>query len=211
LPAIVFLALLGTLLTNSDRALRAFKDISPLDDDIDQLFLDRIRIMTKAMMLSIVVVAVVQGLVTGLLMALGGTPHVIPLTIAAMILAILPGGAAIIAVPVGIAHLLEGNIRAGLVIIIGSLTLVSAVANQVRPWMVSKDAYLNRAVMLLSVFSGLALFGMLGVVYGPLIMVLFTTMLEVYLQCFRPKTPSVTLGDVNVESLGQLESDEPID
>jgi predicted PurR-regulated permease PerM len=194
-PTIVFTSLLGTLLSNSQRAIKIFKDLSPLDDSIDQLFLDRLRIMTKTMMLSIVVVAIVQGVVTGLLMALGGTPHIVPLTILATILAILPGGEAIIAIPVGIAHILVGNTWSGIIIILGTVTLVAALANQVRPLLVSKDAYLNRAFMLLSVLSGLAIFGFMGVVYGPLIMILFTTMLEVYLTYFRPGQPSVTVAD----------------
>ena len=203
LPTVVFISLLGTLLTNSDRALQLFKEISPLDDAIDQIFLDRLRIMTKVMMFSIVVVAIVQGLVLGLVMALVGTPHVIPLTVAAMIMAILPGGVAFVGVPVGILHLLQGDIWAGLIVIVGSLTVVSSVANQVRPRMVSKEAYLNRAFMLLSVFSGLALFGFMGVVYGPLIMILFSTMLEVYMKYFRPQAPSVVLSTV------EADADEP--
>jgi predicted PurR-regulated permease PerM len=133
LPTIIFISLLGTLLTNSGRTVQLIKDLSPLDDSIDQIFLDRMRIMTRAMMLSIVVAAIVQGLVTGLLMAIGGTPHIVPLTLLAIILSILPGGAAIIAVPVGLAHLLAGNMWAGLLIIVGSVTFVAALQHQVRP------------------------------------------------------------------------------
>ena len=48
------------------------------------------------------------------------------------------------------------------------------------------------AGVLLSVFSGIALFGFMGVVYGPLIMILFTTTLEVYLKYYRPGAPEVT-------------------
>lgn len=191
-PTVVFISLLGTLLTNGQNAVQLFKELSPLDDNIDQIFLDRLRIMTRAMMFSIVVVAVVQGSVTGLIMALGGTPHIIPLTVVAIILSILPGGAAIIAVPVGLAHILVGHTTSGILIILGTVTFVASLDNQVRPRLVSKEAYLNRAFVLLSVFSGVAVFGFMGVVYGPLVMILFTTMLEVYLSYYRPGPPSVT-------------------
>lgn len=203
-PMIIFVSLLGTLLTNSRRTVQFLKDLSPLDDTIDQLFLDRMHIMTKAMMRGIVVVAVVQGVVTGLLMALGGTPHIVPLTLLAILLSILPGGAAIIAVPVGVTHIMVGHNWAGILIILGTITFVAGLNNQVRPMLVSKDAYLNRAIVLLSVFSGIALFGFMGVVYGPLIMILFTTVLEVYLACYRPGPPEVTValsdGEVTAES-----------
>lgn len=197
MPAIVFMAVLGSLLSKSDHAVDLLKKLSPLDDGIDQLFLDRMRIVTKSMMLSIVVVAIVQGLVTGLLMWLTGTPHVFGLTLLATLLAILPGGAAIIAIPVGIAHIINGDLWAGTIIIAGTLTFVSALANQVRPRMVSKDVSINRAFMLMCVLSGIAIFGLFGVVYGPLIMILFTTTLEVYLLYFRPDKPSVVASTGN--------------
>ena len=83
---------------------------------------------------------------------------------------------------------------------------VAGLDNQVRPLLVSKDAYLNRAFVLLSVFSGIALFGFMGVVYGPLIMILFTTVIEVYLKYYRPGPPEVT---AEVAADGQsIESDD---
>ncbi|MFN2201986.1 MAG: AI-2E family transporter [Caldilineaceae bacterium] len=193
LPVIIFVVVLGTFISNGERAIAILKALSPLDDDIDQLFLDRMRSITRSMMLSIVVVAVVQGIVTGILMAIAGSRHLIALTVLATLLAILPGGAAYIAVPVGIMQILSGNVWGGALVIIGTLTFVSALANQVRPRMVRKDVFLNRAFMLVCVFSGLAIFGALGVVYGPLIMILFTTVIEVYLGYFRPGEPSVTI------------------
>ena len=208
MPAIVFMSLLGTLLSNSEKAINLLKKISPLDDTIDQLFLDRIQIITKSMMLSIVVVAIVQGLATGLLMGLMGTPHIIGLTLLACLLAILPGGAAIIAIPVGIAHIINGNIWSGIIIIAGTVSLVAALANQVRPRIISKDVNINRAFMLMCVLSGIAIFGLFGVVYGPLIMILFTTTVEVYLQYYRPSEPSVVASTSSAQP--QIESLWPI-
>ena len=190
-PFIIFISLLGTLLTNGDRAVALIKRLSPLDDAIDQLFLDRLRIMTRVMMRSIVVVAVVQGLVTGILMGIGRTPHVVPLTILAILFAILPGGAALVAVPVGLVHLYIGNTWQGALIIVASVTFIAGLDNQVRPLLVSKEAYLNRAFVLLSVFSGIAMFGFMGVVYGPLIMIFCSTTIEVYLTYFGPSPSDV--------------------
>ena len=208
LPMIIFFSILGTLLTNKRQAVEIFKELSPMDNSIDQLFLDRMRIMTVAMMRSIVVIAVIQGVVTGLIMWVGGTPNIIPLTLLAILFSILPGGAALVGVPVGLAHIVAENYWAGALIIFGTITFVASLDNQVRPMLVSKDAYLNRAFVLLSVFSGIAIFGFMGVVYGPLIMILFTTTLEVYVKYYRPRAPEVTLADEQ-ESLRELE-EQPI-
>ncbi len=196
-PFVIFYVMLGSILTNHERLIALVKSISPMDDTIDQLFLSRMAIMTKAMLKSILIAAVAQGLVLGLLMALTDTPHILPLTALAMILAILPYGAALVGVPVGLIHLFVGNTFEGVFILLGSLTFIAALDNQIRPLLVSKDAYLNRAFVFLSVFSGIALFGFMGVVYGPLIMILFSTTLEVYLEYYRVDTPNTL-----VESAG---------
>ncbi len=202
-PAILFISLLGTFLANGKRVIQLIKEISPLDDAVNQLFLDRLNIMARAMILSIVVIAVIQGAVTGLIMAVGGTPHILPLTLLAILFSILPAGAAVIAVPVGLIHFLVGNTWEGALIILASVTIVASLDNRLRPLLVSKDAYLNRPFVLLSVFSGVALFGFMGVVYGPLIMIFVSTTAEVYLKYYRPGLPTATVGKDDEPQTGQ--------
>jgi predicted PurR-regulated permease PerM len=207
-PAILFISLLGTFLANGTRIIQLIKEISPLDDAINQLFLDRLNIMARAMMLSIVVIAVIQGVVTGLIMAIGSTPHILPLTLLAILFSILPIGAAVIAIPVGLVHFLVGNTWQGAMIVLASVTVVASLDNQLRPLLVSKDAYLNRPFVLLSVFSGVALFGFMGVVYGPLIMIFVSTTLEVYLKYYRPDLLTATVELDDGPQIGQTAGDD---
>ena len=50
----------------------------------------------------------------------------------------------------------------------------------------SKEAYLSFALVLLSALGGYELFGFFGVVYGPVLMILFLTVLEVYETYYAP-------------------------
>ena len=52
--------------------------------------------------------------------------------------------------------------------------------NLLRPRLVPRGAYLHPMLLLLSVFGGLSVAGLVGVVYGPVIMILFVTTIEVY-------------------------------
>ena len=99
--------------------------------------------------------------------------------------AILPLGVAIITIPVGVIHLVLGNTWQGALIIVISLTIIASMDNWLRPRLVSKKAYLNPPLVLLSVFGGISLFGFFGVIYGPIIMILFVTTIEVYLDYYR--------------------------
>jgi predicted PurR-regulated permease PerM len=56
-----------------------------------------------------------------------------------------------------------------------------------RPRLVPKSARLDPALMILAVFSGIALFGFIGIVIGPIIMILITTTLQIYQEVFYKK------------------------
>jgi predicted PurR-regulated permease PerM len=182
---IIFLAIVGTLFPTYEHAFQTLKDLSPLPDELDQLYITRFVAMTKAMFKGILVIAVIQGIVAGLLMAATGTWYVFLLTLLAIFVAVLPMGVNVLTVPVAIVHILMGNTWQGIVIIAGSLLLVSNIDNLIRPRLVSRDAYLNPALILLAAFGGLSLFGLLGVIYGPIIVIFFVTTIEIYLKHYR--------------------------
>jgi predicted PurR-regulated permease PerM len=54
-----------------------------------------------------------------------------------------------------------------------------------RPFLVPRDARLNPALMLLSVFAGIAMFGAWGIVIGPVLMILIVTTVDVYLAVYK--------------------------
>jgi hypothetical protein len=93
---------------------------------------------------------------------------------------------------------------------------------------VSKEAYLNFTLMLLALFGGLKLAGMLGMIYGPVIMILFLTTVGIYAERFVPsdepeiaalpaggesETPLQVTGDANEteSNIGELEETESAD
>ncbi|MCB0314762.1 MAG: AI-2E family transporter, partial [Calditrichaeota bacterium] len=54
-----------------------------------------------------------------------------------------------------------------------------------------KETELNSALILLSAFGGLNLFGFLGIIYGPVIMIFLVTTIEIYLEHYRLDQPAV--------------------
>jgi predicted PurR-regulated permease PerM len=123
---------------------------------------------------------VAQGLVTGLLFWLAGVPYSPLLTLVAVVASMFPLGASLVAIPVGVGLAIVGKYVGAAVVLLGYFLLVSNIDSFLRPRLVSKEAYLNFALVLLSALGGYELFGFFGVVYGPVLMILFLTMLEVY-------------------------------
>jgi predicted PurR-regulated permease PerM len=94
-------------------------------------------------------------------------------------------GGGILAIPIGIAMILTGNIAGGLIVILGHLLIVTNVDNILRPRLVPDEAKLDSALMILSVFSGIALLGFLGIVVGPVIMIIIVTTISVYREVYK--------------------------
>ena len=75
-------------------------------------------------------------------------------------------GISLIAWPVGIILILNGDFWQGIFVIVAFLIVVANIDTVLRPVLVPKGAYLNPALLMLSVFGGLALMGFIGAPVG---------------------------------------------
>jgi predicted PurR-regulated permease PerM len=205
----IFLGIVGALLPHYHSFADRLRRLSPLDDEIDNIFLRRIKVTVHSMFLGIFVIAVAQGLVTGGLFWMAGVPYSPLLTLVAVVASMFPLGASLVALPVGIFLLATGRYIAGLAVLGGYFLIVSNVDTFLRPRLVSKEAYLSFALVLLSALGGYELFGFFGVVYGPVLMILFLTVLEVYERFYLPD-PTVPV-DVAASLSETIEAEVELD
>ena len=84
--------------------------------------------------------------------------------------------------PVAILLLLGGNVWQAIIVIVMLIVVVGNIDTLLRPMLVPKAAYLNPALTVLAVFGGLQLLGFVGLLYGPVIMILLVTSIEVYIK-----------------------------
>jgi len=156
-------------------------DIVPFPPEITQLFMDKIDSMITAMFKGTFVIAIAQGAAMGLVLWIAGVPYVIFFTLISMFLSLVPLiGISLVAWPIGIFLLLSGSIWQGLFVIGAFILIVANIDTALRPVLVPKDAYLNPALLILGVFGGLSLMGIIGALYGPVILILLVTSIEVY-------------------------------
>lgn len=181
--------------------------LSPLPTAVTRLYLQKATAMLNAMFRGVFVISFAQGAAMGLLLWLAGVPFTFFLTVLSMFLAVLPViGVFLVAWPVGIILLLTGQIWQGLLVIGGYLLVIVNIDNLLRPLLVPKEAYLNPAFVLLSVLGGIELMGLLGAFYGPVILILLVTTLEVYSEYFAATPVAETPVYEDVGSSGRIPS-----
>jgi predicted PurR-regulated permease PerM len=131
-----------------------------------------------------------QGLIGATLLYIGGLHQVFFFMFLLLtVLSIIPLGSGVVTLPIGVILLFTGQVWQGLVVIIGHLLIVTSIDNILRPHLVPKSVHLNSALTILSVFAGIAMFGFLGVVIGPVVMIMILTTIQLYVAVQQQKAP----------------------
>ena len=179
--SIIFLFVFLSLLKNQKTLVRTAHSLNPLGEEISRLYLSKIAAMTRAMVRGQFIIAVAQGFTDAGLLAIAGLPDLFFFFFVLLTaLSIVPLGGGIVAIPIGIIMILTGNVWGGVLVVAGHILIVTNIDNVLRPRLVPKEAKLYSALTLLSVFAGLKMFGFLGIVIGPVIMILIVTTIRVY-------------------------------
>lgn len=184
--AIIYIYVFFSLLKNQKAIIDTTSALNPLGDRISELYLYRMGAMTKAMVRGQFIIASCQGLVSAIGLAIAGLPELFFFFLVLLtVMSIIPLGAGIITIPIGAIMILTGNIPGGILVIANHLIIVTNIDNILRPKLVPKDARLDPALTMLSVFCGLAAFGFPGIVVGPVLMIVITTTIQMFLEVYR--------------------------
>lgn len=186
--SIIFLFVFMSMLKNQKYIIQVIKKINPLGERSAEMYLDKIGSMTTAMVKGQFSIAFMQGIVDALLLWAVGFDYFFFWLVVLTFLSIIPLGGGIIVLPIGVLMILFGNVWGGLILILGHIFIVTNIDNVVRPRFVPKNARLDSALTILSVFAGLAMFGFLGIVIGPVIMIAIITTINVYLENKKDNT-----------------------
>lgn len=180
LQTIVFLFSFFAFHTRQAGILKALYSISPFDDELTSLYLTRIGAMTRSMFTGQLLIAVLQGLASALAMfAIGMGQYFVLFWIFFTLMSFIPLGAGLITIPMGIIAMLLGNFWGGLIVIANHMLIVSSIDN-IRPWLTPREAQLPPLLTLLGALAGVQAFGFLGVIYGPVIMIVIMTTVTTY-------------------------------
>jgi predicted PurR-regulated permease PerM len=184
--AILFLYVFLSLLTNRDKVLLLIRRLNPLGEDITDLYMSKMGAMVKGTVMGQFVIAICQGVAGAASIYIAGFHQGFFLfAVLLSALSVIPLGSGIVTIPFGIGMILFGNVFGGAFVILFHLIVVTNIDNFLRPILVPRAARLDSALMLLAVFSGIAMFGAWGIVIGPVLMIVIVTTISVYLAVYK--------------------------
>lgn len=137
--------------------------------------------VTRATLKGSLVIGLVQGGLAGAAFALAGVPGSLFWAVLIAVLALVPGiGPTIVYVPVLLYLALGGRYGVAVGVGVWCFGVVSTIDNFLRPRLVGKDTKMPDLLILLGTLGGLAFFGAVGIVIGPIVAALFLTVWELY-------------------------------
>jgi len=124
---------------------------------------------------------IIQGILGGFGFAIFGlhSPFLLGTVIAFM--AFLPViGASVVFIPAGIILIVQGKLWLGIGYLIYNILYSSIIEYVIKPRLIGKRMQMNSFFVFIGIIGGIKLFGMIGIVYGPLIITIFLTLAEIY-------------------------------
>jgi predicted PurR-regulated permease PerM len=156
------------------------KSILPFSKEVEKKIFENTYGLTASIIYGQIFVGLIQGIIVSLGLFLFGVPNALLLTLVACIAGIIPiFGPVVVWVPVTIYLIAAGNPFAALGMSIFGL-ISSVIDNILKPIIVSKRTSIHSSVILIGMVGGFFLFGMLGLILGPLVLAYLLVILEIY-------------------------------
>lgn len=186
LGSVLLLFLLYYLLKDGSQLVAWLQQMTPLRQDIQEQLYAEAYVTTWAVLKGHVLVAFVQGLVAGVGLFIVGLSHVVFWTAVMMVLELFPiiGVAAVLG-PAVLYLAVTGRVLAAGFLLIYGLTAVAVVDDYLRAMVVDRESALHSATVLVGVFGGVYLFGVMGLFYGPIVIGFFKVLVQLYNEHYR--------------------------
>lgn len=182
------------LLVEHDRLLNYVFRLSPLPEDQARRLFTKFDEITGAVLIGNGICSVIQGVLGGIIFAAFslGPPVLWGLIMA--VLAFLPIlGIGLVLIPATLLLGLKGNL-AGAVILLSLYVIITIVIEYfLKMKMVGHRVRMHILLVFLSIIGGLSTFGLLGIIYGPLIITAFQTLAEIYLGSYERHVKNLSL------------------
>ena len=148
--------------------------------DVENRLIHSSKAITISVIYGQIVVGIIQGIIVGLGFFIFNVPNPLFLTLLAILAGMFPIiGTAIVWIPVIIYLFIAGSIFPA--IGVAAFGIVSSVIDNIlKPIIVSRRTRMHPLLILIGMVGGLLLFGIFGIILGPLILAYVLILLEVY-------------------------------
>lgn len=168
------------LFKEGESALARLRQTLPFEDEHSDRMIAETHELIIASVLSSLVTAVLHGVVGGVMFVIFGIHSPVVWAVMMGFLSLLPVvGSSIIWLPAAIWLMIQGHVVQGVILIAVCSAVIAIIENILRPWLISGRAEISGLLIFISILGGIALFGPLGIILGPVIVAAAQSVLDI--------------------------------
>jgi predicted PurR-regulated permease PerM len=176
------------LFRDGDRIRIAIYDMTPLRIGQTHEITMRTRDVIAATIYGVLVISAIQGTLGTFIFWALGLPSPLLWGVVMFMLSMIPmAGAFLVWVPAAIYLALSGTYVKALVLVVWGIIVIGSIDNFLSPRLVGQRARLHELLIFFSVLGGLQVFGILGLVLGPVVVAITLALVEMVRQAYRPE------------------------
>jgi predicted PurR-regulated permease PerM len=169
------------LFRDGNSIVERLRQVLPFEGSHRERMIEEVRTLVFASVTSSLVAAALHGTLGGIAFALAGIKAPIFWGVMMAFFSFVPiVGSALIWIPIAISLFIGGHWGRGIALVVFCAVIVGLVDNLVRPLFISGKARMSGLLIFISVLGGISVFGLLGVVLGPIIVATATSLLDLY-------------------------------
>jgi predicted PurR-regulated permease PerM len=170
-------------LRDHDKLKLYFLSVSPFSKEIQNKFYEKFKQVTNSIIYGQLIVGIAQGIIAGIGYFIFGVPNAVLATIVTMLVGIIPViGPWLVWIPIDIFLFVSGQTGPAIGLLIYGLLVINWVDTLIRPLVVSRMTKMNSALALIGMVGGLYVFGIIGLILGPLILAYLLLIAEFFKQ-----------------------------
>lgn len=182
------------MLLSAERSWRVFRRVLPFSEDTADELRTRFYSVTHATLLGTMLTAVLQGTLIGVGFRLVGIPNAALWGVVTGFCSILPVlGSALVWLPGTLVLVIEQRYGAAGILFVMGAVVASNIDNVIRPIVFKRVSNIHPMVTLVGAFAGVAYFGLLGILLGPLAIQYFFVLLRLYREEYIDKQVTRTM------------------
>lgn len=180
------------LLIDMEQLVRFITRLSPLPEEQDNLLLKKFLDISGVILVGNGISGVFQGVMGGIFFAMLGIKSPVLWAGVMGILAFLPiFGIGLVLIPASAILLLNGAPGQAVATFIFYVVLSFSVEYLLKPKFVGNQVKMHTLLVFLAILGGMSVFGVLGIIYGPLIVTAFQTLSDIYLKEYQPALQNI--------------------
>ncbi|MDR0447528.1 MAG: AI-2E family transporter [Treponema sp.] len=156
--------------------------VIPIRKEYLKTLVGKFKEITQRLVLGYIIVALAEAVAASVIFSLFRVSGALVFAVLIFFFSFFPiVGPSFIWIPLGLVRIIDGNTGSGILLMIISGGIISTIENFLRPIILRDRIHLHPLIIFFAILGGISAFGINGIILGPMVMIIFLTVFDLFL------------------------------